>query len=137
MSTISVSYNAQNKTVYAVTGTSHMGQGLDMFIKEWDAVIFGKNLVNFNCILDITNMNLDAYDPDTVAPSPDPEKYGYEVICTRKRGNGKFLIVIDPEKGYSPIFESKYNPDGVFYSKADAENFLRTGEGITREALPH
>ena len=81
------------------------------------------------------NLNVEKYNPEIEDPTSDPERFGYEAICTRKRGNGKFVIVVDSQKGCSDKIIELFSPDGVFYSIEDAESFIRTGQGVSRVDL--
>ena len=131
----SVIYNQENKTIYAVTGTSHQGKELEDFVKLWDSVVVTRNLANFHCIMDMRALDMENYKPVIVSQAADKSFYGFETHSVRKRGNGKMVLVFDPVKGGSQILLDLFWPDGVFYSIEDAETFIRTGQGVSRVDL--
>ena len=133
MTVASVYYNVSKNTVYAKTGPTHVGQELMNFVSLWDSVVVNQNLSNFNCIFDASEIDVEGYNPNVSDSSEDPAKdfYGIEAFSVRKRGNGKFILIVDGESA-SSIFLDFYKPDAVVTSMEDAEHYLKHGDGVNR-----
>jgi hypothetical protein len=125
-------YNGTKNTVYSTTGPTHVGQELIEYIAMWNSVVIDQNLQNFNCILDISPIvDIRHYAPQ-ITPETDYWAHCVETVSVHERGNGKIVVVIDPEKGNSDWFMDIIRPDAVCRSVEDAEHFIEHGDGIDR-----
>lgn len=118
-----VRYDADKNTIYAVAGDTQLGEELVAFAAKWDALVVNNDMSDFNTIFDVSRLDPKNYKP----LSDDGGWHGLPSDSTRKRGDGKVVVVISRSKGGATAYQNLWSPDAIVNSIEDAEAFIATG----------
>lgn len=124
-----VRYDAETNTIYAVAEGQQSGPDWMPYCQDYIKIVEDNDLKDYNTILDLSKLDPMQFNPRQQVPQDDPsqEWIGPEGWCTRKRGNGKVVLVISRSKGGTPAFYGTYGPDAIVHSIEDAEEYIATG----------